>query len=118
MSKPILTQVIERARTLVADRSTWTSHALARRANSEACQPTDMRAVRFCAYGALVRAAYDLTADGEQAQRLADLAAAGLVGSKAPDRAYMDLYCINDGASRSVARKTVVRLFDKFLETV
>lgn len=116
MSKPILTQVIERARDLVADRGTWTSHALARRANSEACQPTDPRAVRFCAFGALVRAAYDLTNSGEQAQRLADLAAAELVGTKAPERAYMDLYCINDGGSRSSARKAVLGLFEKALD--
>ena len=97
MSKPILTQVIERGRALVADHATWTTDALARRANGQACQPTDAGAVRFCAYGALVRAAYELTADSEKAQRLADLAAAELVGSKAPDRAYMDLYSINDG---------------------
>jgi hypothetical protein len=118
MSKPLLFQVVERARMLVANRGTWTNHALARSFNSEACDPTDARAVRYCAFGALVRAAYDLTGDKNQAQKLAGHAAARMTGVRNADRAYREVYVINDGASRTAARKAVLDLFDKVLVQV
>ena len=64
MSKSLDHQVLEGARALVALRSTWTRYYLALTRNNRECDPTDPRAVRFCAYGALMRSAYDLTGDG------------------------------------------------------
>ena len=55
MSKSLDYQVLLRARALVEMRSTWTRHCLALTRNRRECDPTDPRAVRFCAYGALVR---------------------------------------------------------------
>ena len=69
MSKPIFTHVIERARAYVAVRSTWTRYTLALTRNNRDCEPTDAKAVRFCAFGALVRAGYDLTGNAEQGPR-------------------------------------------------
>ena len=57
MAKPIFTQIIERARAYVAVRSHWTRYTLALTGNNRDCEPTDAKASRFCAYGALVRAA-------------------------------------------------------------
>ena len=63
MAKPIFTQIIERARAYVAVRSHWTRYTLALTGNNRDCEPTDAKAARFCAYGALVRAGFDLTGD-------------------------------------------------------
>ena len=65
---PILQQVIERARALRgAALNLDALHAGAHAATNRDCDPTDAKAVRFCAYGALVRAGYELTGDADQA---------------------------------------------------
>jgi hypothetical protein len=115
MSKPVMTQIIERARALVADRSTWTAHALGRDARGESCDPLEARAVRWCAYGALIRAGYDITGDKNQAHRLAGLAAARMVAGKIPEAAYMAIYSTNDTGGRALARKALLRMFDRGL---
>jgi hypothetical protein len=53
-------QVIARARELIADKKHWTREAYARDLNSHPCDPLEKSAVRFCAVGALQRAAWDL----------------------------------------------------------
>ena len=65
---------------------TWTRFHLALTRNNRDCDPTDPRAVRFCAYGALVRSAYDLTGDVEKANRLAGSVAMSLTGRDTPTR--------------------------------
>ena len=54
MSKPLVQQVTERARGLVADPRSWTQYAIARTGNNRHCEPTDAKAARFCAYGAIL----------------------------------------------------------------
>ena len=117
MSKPILTHVIERARAYVAVRSTWTRYTLALTGNNRDCEPTDAKAARFCAYGALVRAGYDLTGDVDQARRLAGQAAMWMTGHQTPEEAYEEIYTLNDGP-REPARKAVLALFEKSLARV
>lgn len=117
MSKPILTHVIERARAYVAARSTWTRYTLALTGNNRDCEPTDAKAVRFCAFGALVRAGYELTANADKARELAGSAAMRMTGRETPEDAYEEIYTINDGPPTS-SRKAILRLFDESLARV
>src|SRR5262249_53800114 len=114
MAKPIFRQIVEGARACVAVRSRWARYTLALTGNNKDCEPTDARAVRFCAYGALVRAAFDLTGDANQARRLAGRTAMWLTGHGSPEEAYEEIYAINDGAPKS-SRDAVLQLFDKAL---
>jgi hypothetical protein len=61
MSLPLNAMVIDRAVCLVKDG--WTSHTLARNAKGEAVSPLFHDAVRFCAQGAMLRAAHELGLD-------------------------------------------------------
>lgn len=114
MAKPIFTQIIERARAYVAVRSRWTRYTLALTGNNKDCEPTDSRAVRFCAYGALVRAGFELTGNVDQAGRLAGQAAMWITGRGTPEEAYEEIYAINDGPPK-VSREAILRLFDNSL---
>lgn len=114
MAKPIFTQIIERARAYVADRSHWTRYTLALTRNNRDCEPTDAKAVRFCAYGALVRAGFDLTGDLHQARQLAGQAAMWMTGRASQEEAYETIYTLNDGTPKS-SREAVLRLFDASL---
>ena len=115
MSKPLIDQVLARARTLVGVRAPWTRYTLALTRNNRDCDPTDPRAARFCAYGALIRAAFELTADRTKARQLAGQTAMRITGRETPEEAYEDLYAINDGPPRS-SRPAIVRMFDESLE--
>lgn len=114
MAKPILTQIIERARAYVADRSHWTRYTLALTRNNRDCEPSDAKAVRFCAYGALMRAGFDLTGDIHQARQLAGQAAIWMTGRASQEEAYETIYTLNDGTPKS-SREAVLRLFDASL---
>ena len=114
MSKPLVLQVAERARGLVDDPRTWTQYAIARTGNNRHCEPTDAKAARYCAYGAILRAAGDVAGEHDRSQRLADQAAMLVTGRDNPFVAFEDLIAINDGP-RATARKAVVELFDRAL---
>ena len=117
MSKPLVQQVAERARKLLADPTSWTQFAIARTGNHRPCEPTDAKAQRFCAYGAILRAAHDVAGTDDQAQRLADQAAMLIMGRDSPYTAFEELIAINDG-HRASARKAVLKLFDRALVQV
>jgi len=114
MSKPLVLQVAERARELVEDPRTWTQDAIARAGNNRHCEPTDARAVRYCAYGAILRAASDIAGNPNRSQRLADQAAMLVTGRDNPFAAFEELIGINDGP-RATARKAVLELFERAL---
>jgi hypothetical protein len=117
MSKPLVHQVADRARGLIADPRSWTQFAIARTGNNRHCEPADARAVRFCAYGAILRAAYEVAGDEGPALRLADQAAMLIMGHDSPYAAFEEMIAINDGP-RSGARVAVLELFDKALARV
>ena len=117
MSKPLVQQVTERARGLVADPRSWTQYAIARTGNNRHCEPADAKAARFCAYGAILRAAYDIAGTDDQAQRLADQTAMMIMGRDSPYTAFEELIAINDG-HRGSARKAVLDLLDTALAKV
>jgi hypothetical protein len=114
MSKPLVQQVTERARGLIADPRSWTQFAIARTGNNRHCEPTEAKAMRFCAYGAILRAAHDVAGSEDQAQRLADQTAMLIMCRDSPYTAFEELIAINDG-HRTSARKAVLELFDRAL---
>jgi hypothetical protein len=64
MALPLRKQVISRAYQLIEDPQHWTRFALARNASGVVCLPGSEKAVRFCARGALYRAACDICPEG------------------------------------------------------
>jgi len=81
MSKPLKIQVIEKARALIEEERHWCRGELARDVNAVSVCPTDTRAERRCALGALIAAAYALTNDLRRAHELAISAVRPLYGS-------------------------------------
>ncbi len=81
MSKPLKRQILDRARTLIADKDHWCRGSLARDVRGRQVDPWDKSAVRRCAYGALIAAAFELVADSKQARDLADAVAKEIHGS-------------------------------------
>jgi hypothetical protein len=71
MSRPLQLQIVEQARSLIADRQYWCRGQLAEDANGVSVFPTNPNAVRRCALGALIAAAYELTRDHDAADKLA-----------------------------------------------
>ena len=82
MAKPLIDTVLLHARTIVADRRLRLRGAEAVTADGRECDACDDDAVRFCAIGALIRSAYMMTGDQEQAHRLG-WKVAGLVAKAA-----------------------------------
>jgi hypothetical protein len=117
MSKSLDHRVLLGARALVEMRSTWTRNYLALTRDNRECDPTDPKAVRFCAYGALVRSAYDLTGNGGRASVLAGSVAMAITGRETPQGAFEDIYTLNDGPAVS-SRHAILNLFDKALQRV
>jgi hypothetical protein len=70
MAQPLVDLVLLNARTIVADRRLRLLGAEAVTAAGRECDACDDDAVRFCAIGALIRAAYVMTGDQDQAHRL------------------------------------------------
>ena len=117
MSKSLTSQILEGARALVEVRATWTRYHLALTRNNRECDPTDPRAVRFCAYGALMRSAYELTGDASRANMLAGRVAMSMTGRDTPQEAFGDIYVVNDGPAVT-SRRAILDLFDRALERV
>jgi hypothetical protein len=101
MSKPIHTQILDRARALIEDERRWCPGHLARDANGYPVSPTDHEAEQRCALGALLAAAHEFSSDEMEAHRLAETALRPLVGAT-------QLTHINDIEGHSA----VIALFD------
>ena len=82
MAQPLVDLVLLNARTIVANRRLRLLGAEAVTADGRECDACDDDAVRFCAIGALIRSAYMMTGDQEQAHRLG-WQVAGLVAKAA-----------------------------------
>ena len=70
MAQPIIDRVLADAREIIADRRRRLRGSEAVTANGRECDPCASDAHRVCAVGALIRAAYKLSGDHEQAHRL------------------------------------------------
>jgi phage terminase large subunit GpA-like protein len=71
MARPLQIQIVEMARALIEDRDHWCRNHIALDANGVSVFPTDPVAVKRCALGALIAAAYELTHDHDAADHLA-----------------------------------------------
>ncbi|MDX2204095.1 MAG: hypothetical protein NW223_15195 [Hyphomicrobiaceae bacterium] len=114
MSESIFKLVVERARTRIALRAQWTRFATARTHNNRICDPLDPAATRFCAYGAMVRAGYELTGCRTTAVLVAQRAARRLTGAATDLEAVADLHVLNDGPP-TAARQRLIDLIDAAL---
>jgi hypothetical protein len=70
MAQPLIKTVLLSARTIVANRRLRLLRTEVVTADGRECDACDGDAQRFCAVGALIRAAYVSTTDQEQAHRL------------------------------------------------
>jgi hypothetical protein len=70
MSRPLKLQIVERAHALIGDEQHWCRRALAIDVNGVPISPTSVNAVKRCALGAVIAAAYQLTHDYDAAHRL------------------------------------------------
>jgi hypothetical protein len=98
MSKSLKHQIVNRAFELVSDERTWTRASMARTGDNRPCSCTSPEAVRFCALGAIYRAAFELT--GQQDATLVQAAVREVCD-------YVQLPYIND----MNGRLRVVELF-------
>jgi hypothetical protein len=106
MSKPLKVQIVEKARSLIENEQYWCRGELARDVDAHSVCPTDSRAVRRCALGALIAAAYQLTNDHSQAHEIAISAVRPLFGTAT-------LVNINDVRGHAA----VLALFDEVVAT-
>ena len=101
MAIPLVERIIEDALKIVNDPNRWTQGADAKDAKGKPCRPFVRRAVRFCARGALIRAAHDLGTVSHFALVAMRLGAP-------------DLVCINDGPD---GRRKAITLLKKALKS-
>ena len=106
MSQPLERQIIERARALIATPQMWTQGEFARDAHGEPVNWRSPKAVQFCLWGALNRAAYAMTGDRYRSVGLADHAAAALRDGAT------SLSGVNDRGTHA----EVLALFDAYLQ--
>ena len=71
MARPLQIQIVERARTLIADKQHWCRGELARDVSGEGVCTTSDSAVKRCALGAVIAAAHELTHDLDSANDFA-----------------------------------------------
>jgi hypothetical protein len=95
MSKPLRAQIVEKARASIKDEKHWCRCELARDADGLSVDATSSSAIRRCALGALVSAAYQLTNDQRQAYDLA-------INALRPMHTSATIIYINDVRGHSV----------------
>src|SRR5262245_40245586 len=71
MARPLKLQIVEQARSLIADEQHWCRGQLAEDARGRIVVPTSAKAVRRCGLGAVIAAAFGLTQDYDAAYTLA-----------------------------------------------
>jgi hypothetical protein len=71
MARPLQIQIVERARALIEDKHHWCRNHVALDATGVSVFPTNPIAIKRCALGALIAAAYELTHDYDTADHLA-----------------------------------------------
>jgi hypothetical protein len=107
MAKPLQQQVIARALELIADEANGSRGAWARNSSGKPCSWIHPAANRFCALGALNRAAFELVADG--GYELAISAARQVAAARGGSDAHLPE--INDSEDHAV----VVAMFKRAL---
>ena len=98
MAKPLQHQIVARALEIISDEEHWTRGCVARTADGKQCACFDPRAARFCAIGALNRAARELL--GVAGVEPAYAAEAFVLAANG--RHHDSLPCINDNCGHEV----------------
>ena len=71
MSKPVSVTIIQRAREIISEPENWCRGSFARGRGGVSVSVRDSSARRFCAMGALILAATEITGDNTRANELA-----------------------------------------------
>jgi hypothetical protein len=108
MAKPLQHQIIARAVELIADETHWTRGALARDQRGTPCCWDSQKALKFCAMGALARAASDLLGSTTDAGSLAAATARQVLAANGVTRCVQQINDIEGHAA-------VVRALQKAL---
>ena len=109
MTTTMQKQVLINSRALIADPAQWTKCALARTAGDRVVDWYDRSATKWCAQGAIYRAAYDLVGDQKEATRIGN----EVVKMVRPSRWLgVSLPAMNDWRTHAA----VLARFDKALE--
>ena len=109
MTTTVQKQVLINARTLIADPAHWTTGTLACTATGHQVQWHDRSATKWCAMGAIYRAAYDLVGDPKEATRIGNVVAQRVCPSR---WLRAGLPAINDARGHAA----VLAVFDKALQ--
>jgi hypothetical protein len=107
MTTTLQKQVLINARALIADPTHWTKSALARTADDYVVEFYDRSATKWCAQGAIYRAAYDLVGDQKEAKRNG-----GVVLKTVHSSRWYSLPSLNDWRGHTA----VLAVFDKALQ--
>ena len=111
MSTTLQKQVLINARALIANRTHWTTGTLACSADVGPVAWHDRLASKWCAQGAIYRAAYDLVGDQQEAMRIGNRLASELCPpSSSALRGYLPT--LNDRRGHAA----VLAAFDKALQ--
>jgi len=105
MAQPLERKIVGRARMLIATPQMWTQGEFARDGLGQAVSWRSPEATQFCIWGALNRAAGELTGDEHLRVRLADGAARALRGTTA------SISRLNDSGTHG----EVLALIDRYL---
>jgi hypothetical protein len=106
MTTTVQKQVLINARALIADPAHWTRGALARSADDNYVDWYDRSATKWCAQGAIYRAAYDLVGDQNEATRIGNEVAKNIYR---PSWRFVSLPNVNDRQGHAA----VLAVFDK-----
>jgi hypothetical protein len=82
MTTTVQKQVLINARALIADPAHWTKGTLACAANGRRVAWHDQSATKWCALGAIYRAAYDLVGNSKEAARIGNEVAKSICRSR------------------------------------
>jgi hypothetical protein len=115
VSKTLDHHIVARAREIISDKNHWAQFDYAQLDSTDEADPADPGAVRFCAVGALRRAAFELSSDNDSFALLSDRVQDAIDGF-AKTRGYLNggfsLEDLNDGES---GHTSVLKLFDEYL---
>ena len=106
MSRPLNLQIVEQARSLIADEQYWCRGQLAEDARGLTVLPTSANAVRRCGLGAVIAAAFKLTQNYDAAYAIAQ-------NALRPYCALSTLVHVNDERGHAA----VIALFDEVISS-
>lgn len=108
MSAVFQRTIIARSLAILEADGAWCRHSISRTRNGRPCLPWAAQSARYCAYGALLRASYEICGDHAQAHALASSCEAHIAALLGLDQR---LSRINDTSDRA----TIMEIFREAL---